>query len=62
MIEQTGQMFGGAHVIDVLRGGGSARIRERRQDELPCYGLGAHHAVDYWQAFIRQAVRDLLSN
>ena len=56
VIKDTGQMFGGAHIIDVLRGGSTQKILERGHDRLQGYGAGAEHAKDYWQAFIRQAV------
>lgn len=55
-IRQTGQMFGGAHVIDVLRGAGTQKIADRGHDRLDCYGAGAGHTKEYWNAFIRQAV------
>jgi len=55
-IKETGQMFGGAHIIDVLRGAGSQKITDRSHDRLRAYGAGAEHSKDYWQAFIRQAV------
>ena len=55
-IRDTGQMFGGAHIIDVLRGAETQKILERRHDQLEAYGAGSGHGKDYWQAFIRQAV------
>lgn len=55
-IQETGQMFGGAHIIDILRGAGTQKIIDRGHDRLAAYGAGADHAKDYWQAFIRQAV------
>ncbi len=55
-IRQTGQMFGGAHVIDVLRGAETQKIADRRHNALDCYGAGAGHSKEYWNAFIRQAV------
>jgi ATP-dependent DNA helicase RecQ len=55
-IQDTGQMFGGAHIIDVLRGAGTQKITARGHERLSAYGAGAEHKKDYWQAFIRQAV------
>lgn len=55
-ISATGEMFGGAHVIDVLRGAATEKISQRRHDQLAEYGIGANHSKDFWQAFIRQAV------
>jgi ATP-dependent DNA helicase RecQ len=56
VIKDTGQMFGAAHIIDVLRGGETAKIKERGHERLAGYGAGAEYAKAYWQAFIRQAV------
>ncbi|GBE44139.1 ATP-dependent DNA helicase RecQ [bacterium BMS3Bbin10] len=55
-IRDTGQMFGGAHIIDVLRGASTEKILARRHDKLGTYGAGAAHPKPYWQAVIRQAV------
>jgi ATP-dependent DNA helicase RecQ len=55
-IRQTGQMFGGTHIIDVLRGAETQKIAERGHSKLDCYGAGSAHTKNYWNAFIRQAV------
>jgi ATP-dependent DNA helicase RecQ len=55
-IQGTGQMFGAAHIIDVMRGASTQKITERAHDQLPTYGQGSTHSKTYWQAFIRQAV------
>lgn len=55
-ILRSGQSFGTAHIIDILRGAKTAKIEERRHDQLPTFGVGADHGKPYWQAFIRQAV------
>ncbi|MBO6783845.1 MAG: DNA helicase RecQ [Alphaproteobacteria bacterium] len=56
VVSATGQMFGVAHVIDVLRGADTAKVRERGHERLSAYGTGAHKAKPFWQAFIRQVV------
>jgi len=55
-ITETGQMFGGAHIIDILRGAETQKILDRGHGRLVAYGAGADWTKDYWQAFIRQAV------
>lgn len=55
-IADTGEAFGGAHVIDVVCGAGGAKILARGHEKLKSYGKGAGKPKDYWQAFIRQAV------
>ena len=52
----TGQAFGAAHLIDVVRGTKTAKVEERNHDALPHFGTGAQHSKPYWQGFIRQAV------
>jgi ATP-dependent DNA helicase RecQ len=56
VIKDTGQMFGGAHIVDVLRGAKTQKILDRGHDRLNGYGAGAEQPKEYWQAFIRQAV------
>ena len=55
-IQQTGQFFGASHIIDVLRGADTQKIRDKGHERLPSYGTGANQSKDDWQAFIRQAV------
>ena len=55
-IYRTGQNFGAAHIINVVCGTGNWKIRERRHDKLPTFGVGSDHDTQYWMAFIRQMV------
>ncbi len=55
-IYRTGQRFGAAHIIDVLRGGDTEKIRTSGHDKLPTYGVGADHTKQQWQSIIRQLV------
>jgi ATP-dependent DNA helicase RecQ len=55
-INATGQAFGAAHIIDVVRGSATAKVSERRHDALPFFGDGKGQPKEFWQAFIRQAV------
>ena len=55
-ILRTGQVFGAGHIIDVLRGGDTDRIRARGHDALPTYGVGKDRPKSFWQGLIRQAV------
>jgi ATP-dependent DNA helicase RecQ len=52
----TGESFGTAHIIDVLRGGASEKLIARGHDRLAVYGVGKERPKPFWQAFIRQAV------
>jgi ATP-dependent DNA helicase RecQ len=55
-IEQTGQRFGAAHVIDVLRGADTEKIRSLGHHRLPAYGLGHEEDKDTWRSILRQLV------
>lgn len=55
-VVRTGQAFGAIHIIDILRGGNSQKILERRHHDLPTHGAGKAHSKEYWQSFIRQVV------
>ncbi len=55
-VYRTGQVFGAAHVIDVVRGAETAKIMERGHDRLPTFGVGIEQSKPYWQAFVRQLV------
>ncbi len=53
---RTGQFFGAAHLIDVLRGSKSEKILARGHDSLPVHGIGAAYEVDVWRSLVRQMV------
>ncbi len=55
-IQNSGQMFGGAHIIDILRGAATQKILSRGHDQLDAHGAGSGQPKEFWQAFIRQAV------
>jgi ATP-dependent DNA helicase RecQ len=53
---RTGQRFGAAHVVDVLLGGDTARIRELGHQQLSVYGIGKELDRGQWKALFRQLV------
>ncbi|MHA6265337.1 DNA helicase RecQ [Aliiroseovarius sp. CAU 1755] len=53
-ILRTGESFGSGHLIDVLRGNLTDRIRDRGHDGLPTFGVGKDHDKRMWQAIFRQ--------
>ena len=55
-VYRTGQLFGAAHVIDVLLGGDTERVRKFRHDALSTYGIGKDLSRDAWRSVIRQLV------
>ena len=55
-IARTGERFGAAHVIDVVRGADTEKVRERGHDRLPTHGVGADVPKSYWQGLVRQCL------
>ena len=53
---RTGQIFGQAHLIDVVRGADTDKIRSTRHNELPTYGEGANLSQNEWRSIVRQLV------
>ncbi|MER2494261.1 DNA helicase RecQ [Catenovulum sediminis] len=55
-IYRIGQSSGFNHVIDVLRGANTQRVREYKHNELSVYGIGKSHSQEYWLSILRQLV------
>ncbi|MGF1640822.1 MAG: DNA helicase RecQ [Rhodospirillales bacterium] len=55
-VYRTGQRFGAGHVVDVLLGGDTDRIRRFDHDRLSTYGIGREHSRQAWQSIVRQLV------
>lgn len=55
-IYRSGQKFGIGHIIDILRGSQSLRIKDHKHDELSTYGLGRDQSHEYWVSVIRQLI------
>jgi ATP-dependent DNA helicase RecQ len=53
---QSGERFGATHVIDILRGAGTQKIKERGHDTLAAFGSGAGRKKEEWTSLIRQMV------
>ena len=52
----TGQMFGQAHLIDILRGTDTEKIRRYDHDRLLTHGIGETVSTRVWRSLIRQMV------
>lgn len=55
-IYRTGQRFGAGHVIDVLRGKDTARIRQFGHHKLSTYGIGQDLPDTEWRSILRQLI------
>ena len=60
-ILRTGEYFGAGHLIDILLGNTTDKIRQRGHDDLPTFGVGTEFDKRGWQAVFRQmAAHDLV--
>ena len=58
---RTEERFGAGHVIDVLTGTETDKVRQWRHDRLPTFGVGSGMPKGQWQAVLRQMMgRDLV--
>ena len=55
-IVRTGQRFGAGHVIDVLRGKDTAKVRQHRHERVRTFGIGNDMGDTQWRSVLRQLV------
>ncbi|MFO1465567.1 MAG: DNA helicase RecQ [Steroidobacteraceae bacterium] len=55
-VYRTGQYFGAAHLIQVLRGESGSKVLERGHDRLGVFGIGRELSEDGWRSVFRQLV------
>ena len=53
---RTGQRFGAGHLVSVLRGKATEKIRQHNHDQLPTFGVGADISGTVWLSYLRQLV------
>ncbi len=53
-VYRTGQIFGAGHVIDVLRGKDTAKVRQHRHQRLSTFGIGVDRTEVQWRSVLRQ--------
>ena len=54
-IYRVGQRFGAVHVLEVLRGSDSEKVRQWRHHELSTFGIGSDKSEAEWRAILRQS-------
>ena len=60
-ILRTGEWFGAGHLIDILTGNATAKVKEKGHDGLPTFGVGRDLSKPAWGAVFRQMMgRDLV--
>ncbi|MFT4045223.1 MAG: DNA helicase RecQ [Solimonas sp.] len=52
-LAQRGERYGGAHVIDILRGSENQKIIDRGHQQLSTYGIGKARSLDEWRTVLR---------
>ena len=58
---RTGEWFGAGHLIDILTGTATPKVRERGHDQLPTFAVGRDLSKPAWGAVFRQMMgRDLV--
>ena len=55
-VYHSGERFGAAHVIDILRGTVAEKIVRAGHHRLPTFGVGAARGKNEWRSLIRQMV------
>lgn len=53
---RTGQRFGAMHLVDVLIGRSTERVKQFRHDQLSVFGIGTDLNEKQWRAVVRQVV------
>ncbi len=54
--QHSGLSFGAAHLIDVLRGKVTDKVRQHHHEALSTFGIGAALAEAHWRGVVRQLV------
>ena len=55
-ILETGEIYGQAHIIDVIRGAETEKVLKAKHDRLHSHGLGAGIVKTEWQTIVRQMI------
>jgi ATP-dependent DNA helicase RecQ len=55
-VYRVDQRFAAGHVIDVLRGIDTDRVKQWRHDQLSTYGVGSDKSEAEWRALLRQLI------
>ena len=55
-MQRTGNRFGIGHLVDVLTGAKTARVKQLKHNTLPTYGVGSDKPKPYWRFLINALV------
>src|SRR3546814_19781664 len=57
---ERGQRFGAGHLIDILRGKPTDRVKQYEHENLTVYGIGADLSEQAWRGVLRQLLAQRL--
>ncbi|MDB5106689.1 MAG: recQ, partial [Fibrobacteres bacterium] len=61
-VVRTGERFGAGHVVDVLTGADTKKVRELGHDQIKTYGVGKHRDKGFWRSLMGEMLgRGLLA-
>jgi len=55
-VHRTGQYFGAAHIVDVLRGRATEKVTTNGHDQLSVFGIGSDIEPQVWRSVVRQLI------
>lgn len=55
-MQRTGNRFGIGHLVDVLVGAKSAKLKQFHHDELPTFGVGSDRSKTYWRFLVNALI------
>lgn len=55
-VYRTHQRFGAAHLVDILLGNATEKVRRFGHDRIPTFGVGSDRGAPEWRSIIRQLV------
>lgn len=55
-VYRTGQQYGIHHVVEVLRGAQTQKLKQLGHDQLSTFGIGQDHSAEYWVSILRQLI------
>jgi ATP-dependent DNA helicase RecQ len=55
-VSRTGQRFGIGHIVDIVTGADTKRIRELRHNEIKTYGTGKDRDKKHWRSLINELI------
>ena len=55
-VQQSGQRYGAAHVVDILYGAATEKVRRAGHERLESFGVGKGRSKEQWRSLVRQMV------